>query len=293
MRKSSWAQRWSVSLEFSIEVDPDSLSCVLGGAETVTERDGEKNAKENGIELTETAVYERLTTGQAAHKRYLEDVASHLVKMMIGTVESPRLLLNALVKAVGEGRLAVWSLSPPEQEPLEKTPRAHIVPGNAASHAAGPINNVGGNNKPERYLQQSIDHSADRGDAEPTRTTITVSLNDAAPAKGLRADVADSSGVRPDYALEGAPGINKILVALLAPQNFESVTALINAQKSSVFNGSNRGHPVYEVKLDIAPGQSPGIWSLLTEPTSAGAPRGTVQPLIATNVPDVSVREYA
>ena len=131
------------------------------------------------VELTESTAYIRFADDQHARKQYLLDIASEVVKKMTGQVESPRQLLDALGKAVSEGRIAVWSSSPADQKLLEETPLAHIVPDDPAPYAAVVINNLGGN-KMDYYLKRQIEYSAEAVN-ETRKSTVTVRLTNTAP----------------------------------------------------------------------------------------------------------------
>ena len=67
------------------------------------------------------------------------------------------------------------------------------------------------------------------------------------------------------------------------------MSAIVNGEKAVVFPGMGRGHPVYEVQLNIDPGRTLEVKYLLKEPTAPGAPRVPVQPLVDDVTPVVSV----
>ena len=142
--KSMWEQQSGTKVDGVIAIDPVALSYVLGAVGPVTMPDGETITKDNVVELTESTAYIRFAADNNARKQYLQDVASQVVKKMTGRVQSPRQLLDALGKAVSEGRIAVWSSSPTEQQVLEQTALAHEVPDDPAPYAAVVINNLGG-----------------------------------------------------------------------------------------------------------------------------------------------------
>ena len=86
-------------------------------------------------------------------------------------------------------------------------------------------------------------------------------------------------------------GTNVTSVALLATKNAKLVSAIVDGEKATVFHGIERGHPIFEVQLNILPGQTLEVKFLLDEPTSPGAPRVPVQPLVDHVTPAVSVPE--
>ena len=178
--RSMWAERSGINVDGVVAIDPIALSYILGAVGAVTMPDGEQITKDNVVELTESTVYSRFPTDQVARKQYLQDIASEVVKKTTGEVKSPRQLLDALGKAVSEGRIAVWSASPADQALLEETPLAHTVPDDAAPYAGVVINNLGGN-KLDYYLRREIEYAADGCEGGTRESTVTVRLSNTAP----------------------------------------------------------------------------------------------------------------
>lgn len=286
--KSMWAEQTGMNVDGVIALDPVALSYVLGAVGSVTMPDGEVVTKDNVVELTESTAYSRFPTDQTARKAYLQDIASEVVRKITGRVESPRKLLDALGKAVGERRIAVWSSVPADQELLEQTPLAHVVPDDPAPYAEVVINNLGGN-KLDYYLRRQIEYVADGCSADTRMSTVTIRLTNEAPAEGLPDYVAAAPGIRQDIPLDVPKGAMVTSVRLLATTGATLTSALVDGQQVPVFSGTERGHPSFEVQLGIPPGQSGVLSFRLSEPTSAGAARVPVQPLIDTVEPKVSV----
>lgn len=286
--KSMWAERTGENVDGVIVLDPVTLSYVLGAVGSVRMPDGEVITKDNVVELTESTAYSRFPTDQIARKNYLQDIASEVVRKVTGRLESPQKLLDALGKAVGERRIAVWSANPADQAMLEETPLAHVVPDDPAPYASVVINNLGGN-KLDYYLRRQIEYVADGCTAGVRNSTVTVRLSNEAPEAGLPDYVADAPGIRSDIPLEVPKGAMVTSVRLLATAGATLTSALVDGQQVPVFSGVERGHPTFEVQLGIPPGQSGELSFRLSEPTSAGAARVPVQPLIDTVQPKVSV----
>lgn len=287
--RSMWAQQSGANVDGVIAIDPVALSYVLGVVGPVTMPDGEMITTENVVELTESTVYARFPTDQTARKQYLQDVASEVVKKVTQRIESPRQLFDALSKAVGEGRIALWSSSPAEQQLLEETPLAHVVPNDPAPYAGVVVNNLGGN-KLDYYLKRSIEYSADACDGETRKSTVTVRLTNTAPDGPLPDYVAGSPGL-PELPYTVPSGASVSSVLLLATSNTQLTSAIADGRRVPVFTGTERGHPLFEVQVVIKRGQTMELRFLLTEPTSPGAPRVPIQPLLDNVTPVVSVPE--
>lgn len=287
--RSLWAQQSGVNVDGAIAIDPVALSYILAATGPVTMADGEVITAENVVELTESDVYSRFPTDQAARKQYLQNIAGEVVKKITGAVESPRALLDALGKAVSEGRIAVWSANPDEQRILEETPLAHTVPDDSAPYAAVIVNNLAGN-KLDYYLKRQIEYSADSCAGDARKSTVTVRLTNTAPAGPLPDYVAGSPGLPPNFPPVPS-GTSMSSVSLIATKGAKLVSAIANNNRTVVFSGLERGHPLYEVQVPLAPGQTAEVRFLLSEPTSPGVPQVPVQPLLDDVRPVVSVPE--
>ena len=286
--KSMWAQQTGMNVDGVIALDPFALSYILDAVGPVTMPDGEQITKDNVVELTESTAYTRFPTDQAARKQYLQDIASAVVKKMTTSVGSPRSLLNALGKAVGDRRIAVWSSVPAEQKLLEQTPLAHIVPDDAAPYAEVVINNLGGN-KMDYYLEREIEYVADECDGESRMSTVTVRLKNAVPDASLPEYVASAGGLSPEIPIDLPSGTMVTSVRLLGTAGAKLEGALSNGQKVAVIRGTERNHPTFEIQVAIPPGQAGELSFRLSEPTSPGEARVPIQPLVDDVTPVVSV----
>jgi hypothetical protein len=286
--QSMWEQQSGERVNGAISIDPVALSYILGAVGTVTTPDGEVITKDNVVELTENTAYIRFADDNDARKQYLQNVAAAVVRKMTGHVDSPRALLDALGKAVGEGRIAVWSASPDEQKLLEETPLAHIVPDDSAPYASVIINNLGGN-KLDYYLTREIDYSAGSCDSDTRKSAITVRLINNVPDVPLPDYVAGHLGMS-RFKVDLPTATNATSVTLLATKGATLTGAFVNGLKvPTVFGGMERGHPTFEVQLGLQPGQPVVIRWELSEPTAPGAARAPVQPLRDEVKPKVSV----
>lgn len=286
--KSMWKQQSGFDVDGVIAVDPVALSYVLGVIGPVTMPDGETITKDNVVELTESTVYSRFPIDQAARKQYLQDVAGEVVKKMTGSVESPRGLLDALGRAVSERRIQVWSSSPADQQLLEETPLAHVVPDDPAPYAGVVINNLGGN-KLDYYLRRYIEYSADGCDGETRKSTVTVRLTNSAPDGPLPDYVAASPGLREQFPYEIPSGTSVSTISLQSTTGAKIVSALVDGRRTAVFTYAERGHPVYELQVALPRGKTTEVKFNLEEPTSAGQARVPIQPLVDNVTPVVSV----
>lgn len=290
--QSMWAVETGTNVDGVIAIDPVALSYILGAVGPVTLADGETISDNNVVELTESTAYKRFPEDQLARKRYLQDIANAVVTKITGPVGSPRTLLEALGKAVGERRIAIWSAVPEQQRLLEETPLAHIIPDDDAPFAAVVINNLGGN-KLDYYLRSQVEYAADACQGETRASTVTVKLTNTVPNEPLPDYVAAAPGLSPDVQIQVPRGTNITSVRLFATRNAKLSAAILNGERVPAIIGAERGHPVFEVQVIIPPGQSADISFQLAEPTAPGKPQGLSQPLVKTVIPKVAVPECA
>ena len=290
--KAMWAEETGIEVDGVIAIDPVALSYILGAVGPVTLKDGEIISSGNVVELTESTAYSRYPTDQVARKQYLQDIATAVVVKMTGNVQSPRKLLDALGKAVTEGRIAVWSAAPQEQELLEETPLAHVLPGDEAPYAAVVINNLGGN-KLDYYLDTEIEYAADECKGETRASTVNVKLTNTVPDEALPDYVVDAPGLSPELLFRVPRGTNVTSVRLFATKGAELSSVILNGERVPAILNREHGHPVFEVQVIIPPGQSADVSFQLSEPTVPGAPRVPTQPLVETISPQVRVPQCA
>ena len=290
--KSMWQQQSGETVDGAVSIDPIALSYILAAVGPVTMADGETITKDNVVELTESTAYIRFAEDNNARKAYLQDVAAAVVRKMTGHLDSPQALLDALGKAVGEGRIAVWSSSPEQQKLLEETPLAHIVPDDPAPYASVIINNIGGN-KLDYYLTREIEYSGSACDSDTRKTAITVRLTNNVPDVPLPDYVAGHLGLD-RFQVDLPRATNATSVTLFATKGATLTGAFVNGLKvPTVFGGQERGHPTFEVQLGLQRDTPTVIRYELSEPTAPGTPRVPVQPLRDEVTPNVSVPNCA
>lgn len=286
--KSMWAQQTGMNVDGVIALDPVALSYILGAVGSVTMPDGEKVTKDNVVELTESTAYTRFPDDQLARKEYLQGIATQVVKKVTGQLDSPRELLEALGKAVGERRIAVWSSLPADQELLEQTPLSNVIPDDPAPYAEVVVNNLGGN-KLDYYLTRDIEYVADGCSGDTRNSTVTIRLTNTVQDVPAPDYVSGKEGFLPGVQLNVPRGTMLTSVRLLVTKDAKLVSALSNGQQVQVFRSTERNHPSFEVQVAIPPGKSGELTFRLSEPTAAGAARVPVQPLVDNVVPKVAV----
>lgn len=290
--RSMWEQESGLAVDGVIAIDPIVLSYVLGAIGPVKLPDGEIVSQENVVELTMSKAYFRFPDAGAEQwdrKLYLKRIAAAVVEKMAGPVPSARKLLDALGRGASEGRISVWSSIPEDQAILEETPLAHTVPDDAAPYAQVVINNLAGN-KMDYYLRREIEVVADGCEGDMRNSTVTVRLtNTATPDAPLPDNVADISGLAPQFNLDAPRGTMISSVRVLATKGARLLSVTSNGKRANAYTHLENGHPSFEVQLAIPPGKTGELTFRLTEPTSPGDARVPVQPLIDSVSPRIGV----
>jgi len=286
--KSMWERKTGASVDGVIALDPVVLSYVLGAIGPVTLADGEVINADNVVELTMSTAYIRFADDNWARKKYLQEIADAVVKKMMGSIQSPRQLIDALGRAAGERRISVWSASPADQELLEQTPLAHVVPNDEAPYAQVIINNLSGN-KMDYYLKREIEFAADGCDGDMRNSTITIRLTNTATDQPLPDYVAGVRGLAKEIQLSAPSGTMVSSVRVLTTKGAKLLSATSNGEPTTAIAYVENGRPSFEIQVAIPPGQSGELIFRLSEPTSPGEARVPAQPLIDDVTPKVSV----
>lgn len=273
--RSLWAQESGTQVDGVIATDPVALSYVLDVVGPVVMPDGEKVTADNVVELTESTAYSRFANDNNARKAYLQTIAGKVVERMTGKISNPKALLEALGRAAGERRIALWSAEPGEQSVLEETALGHTVPDDAAPYAGVVVNNLGGN-KLDYYLEREIDYRAESCVGDTRKSTVTVRLTNALPEGDYTRYVAGMY----DNPVGAPVGTNLTNLSLVATRGAELDKVTVDGKPAFAFTGAERGHPVFDIQTQIRQGQTIEVRYDLTEPAAAGTARVPLQPLI-------------
>jgi hypothetical protein len=307
--KSMWEQQSGGSVDGVVALDPVALSYILGATGPVTLKDGEVINEANVVELTQSTAYSRFIPVDRAprdgrspeeatrynnayaatlRKQYLLQIASAVAEKMTKPLPAPRLLMEALGRAVSEHRISIWSASPTNQELLEDAGLAQVVPDDPAPYAQVVINNLGGN-KMDYYLRREIEYAADGCTGDMRNSTVTVRLTNAATDERLPDYVSGLAGLHSDIKIIAPPGTMVSSVRLIATEGARLMSVTVDGKRAAAVIRQERGHPSFEVQIAIPPNQTGELSFQLLEPTSSGVPQVPIQPLIDNLTPRVLV----
>jgi hypothetical protein len=278
-----WASMWKKysgqQVDGAIAVDPTALSYLLAVTGPATLPDKSQINADNAVALAQATSYAKFPGLSKAdteqRKAYLLDVASAASKKILNTRAGLTSLLRAAGNAAAQRRLLVWSADPAVQADLAQTSVSGIIPTTTAPYVGLSVVNAGGS-KLDYYLDRSLAWA--RTGCGPTRqTTVTITLTNNAPASGLPPYVTIRDDTR-SYAVK--PGDNRLAVSYYATQGATLQNVTVGGRPGTGRVGSELGHPVYTIDVELPRGTSRTVLLHLTEPAGTGAPIVLRQPMV-------------
>jgi hypothetical protein len=271
---SMWKKHSGKAVDGVIAVDPSVLSYVLAGTGPAKLPDGTVVSAENVVALTQATAYARYKDDDE-RRAFLVDVAkASIARISDGSGESVD-LIKALARGARERRLMVWSAHPDTQRAVEQTPVAGVVPADDAPYAGLVVVNEAGN-KLDYYLDRSVVWSR-TGCGRRGEVVVTATLRNAAPT-GLPDYVVARNDMHPAKARRGD---HRVLASWYATAGATMESVRVDGKPASAAVGSERGHPVFVVDLELPRGATRTITWTLTEPVLDERPVTVLeQPLV-------------
>ncbi|MEU8590871.1 DUF4012 domain-containing protein [Streptomyces sp. NPDC048664] len=267
---AAWLARSRRPVDGVVSLDPGVLSTLLAAAGPARTADGTLVSAADVVDLTERTAYAKYQD-PVRRKAFLLDVARAAAGRLLTAAEDSRrrpALLVELYKVLRDGRMSVWSAHAPEERQLAARPVGGSVPEGPAPYAGLVVNNAAGT-KLDYYLDRSLDWSAGRCTPDGREITVRAVLTNRAPARGLPAYVTDRLD-QPGYATRA--GDNRLLVSYYATEGAGLVGATLDGKEVSASPGTERGHPVYTLDVEVPAGRSRTLALKLLEPPSSRPP---------------------
>ncbi|MET8948680.1 DUF4012 domain-containing protein, partial [Streptomyces sp. NPDC004542] len=275
---AAWHRHTGERVDGAIALDPAALGRLLRVTGPARLADGTELTADNVLDLTERASYARyddVTRRKAFFVDAARAVAGPLLAAYADTRRLPALLL-AVHEAQREGRLKLWSAHPEEQRLLETRPYAGTLPDTPGPFAGLAVNNAAGS-KLDYYLDRSLVWEAGDCAGGGRPVTVTVTLTNRAPSAGLPGYVT----LREDHPpYRTRPGDNRLLVSYYAGAGADLVGATLDGRTALLAPGTERGHPVYTLDLELPAGARRTLVLNLREPHADGRPVLLRQPLV-------------
>jgi hypothetical protein len=273
-----WQKHSGERLDGAMAVDPTALSYLLGVTGPATLPDKTVVSASNVVALTQSTVYAKYpntASDNAKRKVYLLELAAAASRQILDSNAGTTALVKAGGRAAGERRLLVYSTDAPVEADLARTSLSGAIPQTSAPYVGLSIVNDGGN-KLDYYLDRSL--TWQRSGCGSTReVTVTIRLTNNAPASGLSEYVTSRSD-RHSYPTK--PGDNRLEVGYYATSGAQMTAVVVDGKPGTANVGSDLGHPVYTVDLELPRGTTRTIVLHLREPAGSGRPLVLRQPLV-------------
>lgn len=263
-----WLRLWQRStgqqLDGAVAVDPLAAGYLLRVTGPARLPDGESIDAGNIVVKTERDDYRRFGGNTAARKAYLGQVAQAVFGRLLSNDVRRTGLLDAIRRAVRQNRLLVYSAHPDEERALMRTAVAGALPQLAGPFLEVAVDNAGPG-KLDYYLRRTVTY--DLGDCRGTMRSsqVNVTLASDVPRLPLSAYVVGPT--------------QRLLVYLYLSAGAHPTYVGVDGAPAPVFIGTERGHPVVELPVDLPPRESRAIVVRIVEPAVAGAPLVRTQPL--------------
>ncbi|MGW3498006.1 DUF4012 domain-containing protein [Streptomyces sp. NPDC001020] len=275
---AAWREHTGERVDGAIAVDPGTLSRLLRATGPTRMADGTRLTADNVVDLTERASYARYDD-TTRRKAFFVDAARAAAGRLTASVSDVHLLpalLLALHDAERDDRLKVWSAHEAEQSLLQSRPYAGTLPSTPGPYAGLVVNNAAGS-KLDYYLDRSLVWQAGGCPGGERPVTVTVTLENRAPASGLPGYVT----LREDFPPYGTrPGDNRLLVSYYAGVGAGLTDATLDGRPVLLSSGVERGHSVFTLDLELPARSRRTLVLHLTEPHADDAPTVLRQPLV-------------
>jgi hypothetical protein len=177
---------------------------------------------------------------------------------------------RALGTAARDHHLSIWSARPAEQQILEQTDYAGLLPETTQPFAQMVINNRQ-QSRVDFFLRRTVSYFASGCDRDGRPATVVARVSNDAP-KGLPKYVTRTSA-NARYAQ------NRVTIAIYATAGARLASASLDGRPIQMTTAEERGHPVFRTTTTVDRRATRTLTVRLIEPAAAGDPSVPVQPL--------------
>ena len=248
-------QAYGVLLDGVFATDPIALADVLRATGPVPLATGGSLTATNAVSLLLSGVY-RLVPDPKQQDAFFASAAKSVFDALSSGAGDPRAVVQSLADAADHGRLLAWSAHPTEEQQLDATPMAGLLPTtDAPDHPSiGVFLNAGTATKLSYYLREKVAVSNGGCLATGVGYRVHIELSSAVPAVTSL----------PQYVLgNGAPGLPqggiRTQVYVYAPTGGALTTATQDGITAKLGTGTESGRAVGVVTVDLTPGQTTSL----------------------------------
>jgi len=274
-----WRLQFSEQLDGVIATDAVALGYLVAAAPSLEPVKGVRLTGETTADFLTRGIYERFPepSQNDLRDRFLTRIGAVAVRGLLRTDTDARELLKGTIRAVAEGRLAVFSNHPAEQAILRQTRAGRLLPRENRAFVSVVVNN-GARNKLDVYLDRTVRYTLGPCVRGKRNTRIEIALTNVSPS-GLPAYVV---GDFKDGSTRDDPpvGTNRLLVYVFVTPGAALTGATLDGEPLDVRFGTERRHPVFLFQLDLPPHRVRRTVLELVEPAGVDPPQIAEQPLV-------------
>ena len=273
-----WRKQGGGTLDGVLGVDPVAMAEILavtGPAQVA----GRSISALNVVDFVMRDEYAQFADDSAERKEVLAELARGLYEKVSAGGYSAPAMLAAMGRAGGSGHLQVWSARPEEQSviaplrasgalPAEEGPYLHVVSNNAAG------------NKIDYYIRRRVSYVR----TAPGLATATVVLTNTVDPTAVPPIVIGRLD-EPTFPVE--PGQTRQLVSVYAGVGQSVLRMFVDGVEASADLGTERGHGVGTVVVEIRPSRPTVITAEVTD--RGGLLTYRQQPLVVDDELDLEV----
>jgi len=247
LAKAYWEQAFGDVIDGVVSFDPVALGYLLDATGPVTLATGDQLTGDNAVSLLLSDVYARYEDPRM-QDAFFGSAADSIFEAITGGEFDPRVAVAALVKAVDERRLLLWSDDPTEQDFVASTPLSGILPSsNDDETVVGVYYMDQSSSKIDYYLDTDVTVDSDQCTASMPTFSVSAHLS-----SRLTQEQADAL---PAYVISGWWGSEKSLtdVYLVGPVG----ATFIDTDNPDLLTvtGTDDGRPVARLAVFLRPGE--------------------------------------
>lgn len=243
-----WSQRYKLSVDGVISIDPVALSYILGATGPITLETGDVLASDDAVRILLSDVYARYPRNDA-QDAFFASAAVKIFDAISAGRFGPVPFASAIVRAVDENRVYFHSFDPAVEGAFIGSRLSGPLPSNqGSSHTTlGVFVNDLTEAKLSYYTDMSAEVRVDRCSATPTYTVIVSFTNDLDPA------ISEGLGMYVNAGKHYPKGTIGTDLQFYGPEGGSFVSAAFDGADVSITTGDHLGRPVGRMWVVNAP----------------------------------------
>ncbi len=275
------AQARGIKADGVFAVDPIALSYVLRGTGPVRVSGGAQLDATNAVPYLLNTVYQTVLD-PAAQNAFYEAAARSTFDALVKGQGNQLLGIRGLVSAALQRRVLAWSAHPDISKVIGRHQLSGALPGDTGSTAqVGIYYNDGVAGKMEYYLRQRTTAQSMGCSGGVQRIKVTTTLRSTAPANPGALSVFVKGDGR--YA---TPGHILMQMYVYSPWQGSIESIEMNGKDVTATNGRQRGQEVGQLAVDLAPGQSATVTSVVRSGPGQTGPISVASTPVLESIPD-------